>query len=226
MLTRDPRGYHTLELLDAFTPGDARERSDHARMLELLATTPHPFAREQFAPGHFTASALVISPDAAQVLLIHHPTLSLWLQPGGHIEPGDATLVDAARREVQEETGLMAADMGAGLRRHDEGPPSPRHDAGPALEPSPRQNAGPALELSPRRRPGPIFDIDIHQIPARGTAPAHLHFDLRFLAVVHGLPAPASQEGVEARWLTPAAAAALTTDESVRRMIRRAFGTA
>ncbi|MDZ7684252.1 MAG: hypothetical protein U5O39_03990 [Gammaproteobacteria bacterium] len=26
-----------------------------------------------------------------------------------------------------------------------------------------------------------IFDIDIHEIPARGDEPAHLHYDCRFL---------------------------------------------
>lgn len=184
VLTRDPRGYHALELLDAFAPSDTREQSDHARMLALLATTSDPFSRHQFDPGHFTASALVVSRDAGQVLLIHHPTLALWLQPGGHIEPGDSALVDAARREVREETGLTGDLDGA------------------------------------------LFDVDIHEIPARGIAPAHQHFDLRFLAVVPGLPAPSSDERVEARWLTPTAAAALTTDESVRRMLRRAFGAA
>ena len=26
-----------------------------------------------------------------------------------------------------------------------------------------------------------IFDVDVHLIPARGTSPAHLHYDIRFL---------------------------------------------
>ena len=181
VLTRDPRGYHVVEGLDAFAPVDARERAHHARMLALLATTDAPFMRDQFDPGHFTASALVISRDAGKVLLIHHPTLSLWLQPGGHVELGDATLVAAARREVREETGLEAT-------------------------------------IAPA-----CFDLDIHEIPARGAAPAHLHHDIRFLAIVDGLPTPASAERVEARWLTPRQAATLTTDESVRRMVRKAF---
>lgn len=29
-----------------------------------------------------------------------------------------------------------------------------------------------------------IFDLDVHQIPARGTEPAHFHYDLRFLFYV------------------------------------------
>jgi 8-oxo-dGTP pyrophosphatase MutT (NUDIX family) len=35
-----------------------------------------------------------------------HGRIGLWCQPGGHLEPGDATLAEAAAREVLEETGL------------------------------------------------------------------------------------------------------------------------
>lgn len=177
VLTGDARGWRTLELLDAYAPRDARERADKARMLELLATTPRPFDRHQFAPGHFTASAFVVSPSHDRVLLIEHPTLALWLQPGGHIEPEDTDPMSGARREVLEETGLLAAT-----------------------------------------RPT-LFDIDIHEIPSRASAPAHLHYDLRFVAEVDGLPEPGGAEGVACRWLTRAEALALTTDQSVRRMV-------
>lgn len=37
---------------------------------------------------------------------IHHVALGKWLTPGGHVEPEDAGLVDAARRELVEETGI------------------------------------------------------------------------------------------------------------------------
>ena len=182
VLTGDPRGMGTLELLDAFTPQDARDHQERARMLELLATTSHPFSREQFVPGHFTASALVVSRTHDRVLLIAHPTLHLWLQPGGHIELADHVPSAGAAREVLEETGLTAS-LSEGL-----------------------------------------FDVDIHEIPARRTAPPHQHFDLRFLATVVGLPAPGGGEGVHARWLDPNDALSVSTDASVHRMVRRAFG--
>ncbi len=62
-------------------------------------------------PGHFTASAFVLSPDRSDLVLIHHKKLGIWVQPGGHVEPSDADLIGAARREVLEEVGL--ADLEA-----------------------------------------------------------------------------------------------------------------
>ena len=72
--------------------------------------------RSRFAPGHFTASGFVASPDRLSLLLIHHPRHARWLQPGGHFEADDTTIEEAARREVQEETGIGQLDrVGSGL---------------------------------------------------------------------------------------------------------------
>lgn len=40
------------------------------------------------------------------MLVIWHRALASWLPPGGHLAPGDVSLVDAARRELAEETGV------------------------------------------------------------------------------------------------------------------------
>ncbi len=56
--------------------------------------------------GHITASALVIDPSRGRVLLTLHKKLRMWLQMGGHCEPEDATLADAALREAREESGI------------------------------------------------------------------------------------------------------------------------
>jgi len=75
-------------------------------MQDLASGHADPFRRDHFVPGHFTASAFVLSPARDALLLLHHAKLERWLQLGGHVEAGDATMLAAARREVLEETGL------------------------------------------------------------------------------------------------------------------------
>ena len=77
-------------------------------MVALAKSDRAAFSRDTYEPGHFTASAFVLSPDKKKLLLILHRKLHLWLQPGGHVEPTDRDLIEAARREVMEETGLRA----------------------------------------------------------------------------------------------------------------------
>ena len=81
-------------------------------ILLLLELTPAPFSRDQFTPGHITATGLVISPDAARVLLVHHRRLERWLLPGGHVEAEDRAIWETAAREVREETGVPLRDDG------------------------------------------------------------------------------------------------------------------
>ncbi|MGH3313857.1 MAG: NUDIX hydrolase [Streptomyces sp.] len=63
------------------------------------------------ADGHITASALVIDPAGGRVLLTLHRKLLRWLQMGGHCEPEDATLADAALREAGEESGISGLTL-------------------------------------------------------------------------------------------------------------------
>jgi 8-oxo-dGTP pyrophosphatase MutT (NUDIX family) len=53
-------------------------------------------------PGHLTTSAIVLSADHANVLLIDHVTIGRWLQPGGHYEPAEHFWQSAAREAIEE----------------------------------------------------------------------------------------------------------------------------
>lgn len=71
---------------------------------DFLAGHADAFERE-FAIGHFTGSAWLVSADGSRVLLTHHRKLGLWLQLGGHAD-GDTDLMHVALREAEEESGL------------------------------------------------------------------------------------------------------------------------
>ncbi|MFF5977332.1 NUDIX hydrolase [Streptomyces olindensis] len=81
--------------------------------------------------GHVTASALVIDPEGGRVLLTLHRKLRMWLQMGGHCEPGDASLAAAALREATEESGVSGLSLLPGgpvrLDRHPIPPPCHWH---------------------------------------------------------------------------------------------------
>jgi 8-oxo-dGTP pyrophosphatase MutT (NUDIX family) len=106
---------HLRDLLAAHEPVDAREAGYLQRMTELVASAGDPFARSHFVPGHFTASAFILSPDESQLLLIDHSKIKRWLQPGGHIDAEDADVFAAARREAEEEAGLTELQQIGGL---------------------------------------------------------------------------------------------------------------
>lgn len=111
------RAAHLAGLLQAHVPADEREQGFVARMMELLEhDSGDPFSRDHWAPGHFTASAFLLSPDGHDLLLIFHGKLERWLQPGGHVDPEDSDILAAALREVAEETGKTDVDVvGDGL---------------------------------------------------------------------------------------------------------------
>ncbi|BDC49970.1 NUDIX hydrolase [Bryobacterales bacterium F-183] len=90
------------------TDGEAMKSRD--LILSLLDGTPEPFARHQFAPGHITATGMVLHPDQDAVLTVHHKRLDRWLLPGGHVEAGDTDIFAAAAREVLEETAAPLVD--------------------------------------------------------------------------------------------------------------------
>jgi 8-oxo-dGTP pyrophosphatase MutT (NUDIX family) len=117
-----------------------------------------PITDRSAYPGHLTCSALVVD-DEGRTLRIWHNVFRKWLQPGGHLESTDASLVGAALRELAEETGvildvttLLGGDTG---------------------------DTGDTNDTSEWRHP---LDIDVHAIPANRhkRESKHYHFDLRY----------------------------------------------
>ncbi|WP_372412705.1 NUDIX hydrolase [Streptomyces luteireticuli] len=77
--------------------------------LRLLAQG-RDFASRRSFPMHVTVGALLVR-DGTEILLIEHLAYGITLQPGGHLEPTDTTLIDAAVRELTEETGIDSSKV-------------------------------------------------------------------------------------------------------------------
>lgn len=80
-------------------------------------------------PPLVECAGAVVRDDLGRILLVQRgraPSAGLWSLPGGRIEPGE-TAVDAAAREVREETGLevavgpllLSAELAGGYRVQD-----------------------------------------------------------------------------------------------------------
>jgi 8-oxo-dGTP pyrophosphatase MutT (NUDIX family) len=98
----DPMVRSLLGAVRVHRPGDAREVRSREEILESLLRLPRPFDRSADLT-HVTASAVVVGPRG--VLLHRHRRLHRWMQPGGHLDPGESPEM-AAVRETVEETGL------------------------------------------------------------------------------------------------------------------------
>lgn len=161
-------------------------------MLRLLGA-PGAFDRHH-RPGHFTASALVVSPDRRQVLVTHHRKLGQWLQLGGHCD-GDPDLLAVALRETAEESGLTDVRVLGGGRPYDldvhripgrpEMPAHVHHDVIFLMEADPAQQ----LTISSE-------SLHLAWVPVTD---ARLAGNRRLQRALRGLPGPAPRAAAAAR---------------------------
>jgi 8-oxo-dGTP pyrophosphatase MutT (NUDIX family) len=98
--------------LERHRPSDGVEARSLARTRQLLGWLARPLD-EDADPTHVTGSAIVLDADG-RVLLHRHKRLGRWLQPGGHLDPGELPW-EAAVRETREETGVPATHPPGGV---------------------------------------------------------------------------------------------------------------
>jgi 8-oxo-dGTP pyrophosphatase MutT (NUDIX family) len=94
-----------LRTLSTWSAPTAGQAAVQQRYTDYLTGHASGVFRED-RPHHLTASTLMLSADASAVLLTLHAKAQRWFQFGGHLEPGDASLLAAATREASEESGV------------------------------------------------------------------------------------------------------------------------
>lgn len=167
-MTPDERITATRALVAAYAPADARDAEARRRTLAALAgaADPHEALSD---PTHLTASAVVIGPRG--VLLHHHKRLARWLQPGGHVDPGEQP-AEAAQREAHEETGVPVAH-----------PPT-----GPQL-----------VDMDAHALPVPCGPWQRARAD-EATRVTCVHLDLRFVLHADATPRPPADESQDVAW--------------------------
>lgn len=164
--------HDALDTLRTWTAPDAEQERLCARYVAHLEEHPDGMLRS-CRPDHLTASTLVVSADRRHVLLTLHAKAERWFQLGGHCEPGDERLVDAATREAREESGLGDLVL-------DPVPVQLSEHAVPFCR-LPDHAAASAASAGPTR--------DVH------------HLDVRFLAIApDGAVPEVSEESLDVRW--------------------------
>ena len=109
-LAPEPDLAHARALLEAYASEDAAQRAFRDRMLAFVDEHPRDAHERTCAPGHLTASALVVDSGGERALLSLHAKLGIWVQLGGHCD-GDANLPACALREAWEESGVEGLEI-------------------------------------------------------------------------------------------------------------------
>lgn len=85
--------------------------ADRDAFVDFVSSRGDAALRRDGGAEHITASCVVFTPDLDRTLLCFHRKGRFWVQFGGHVETGDATVADAARREAREESGVDALSL-------------------------------------------------------------------------------------------------------------------
>lgn len=56
--------------------------------------------------GHLTVGAFLYCKEKDKFLVLYHNDLKMYLYPGGHVDKEDKSLLEAAKRELKEETAI------------------------------------------------------------------------------------------------------------------------
>ena len=93
----------TIETIERYFDYFPKDKEKLIILSEQICKENNIFNRKNFT-GHIVANSLIIHNN--KVLTIFHNLLKMYIQPGGHVDENDNSVLDAALREAEEETGI------------------------------------------------------------------------------------------------------------------------
>lgn len=92
------------ELIEKYVPFNEQEENDKEVILKAIDTFQDVLTRDNKFM-HFSASSVIVNKEKTKTLVVYHKIYNSWVYPGGHAD-GESNLLEVAKREAWEETGL------------------------------------------------------------------------------------------------------------------------
>ena len=99
--------FDLIKELEKYTPKDEMEIEDKKKILKFLKTNENCYSRTNLK-GHITAGAIIMH-ENGDLLINFHKILKKWVFFGGHCD-GETNILNVAKREVAEESGITEYD--------------------------------------------------------------------------------------------------------------------
>lgn len=93
-----------IEMIKNYNPICEQEVKDKEVFLKYISEFDNILTREN-EYAHFCSSALIVNKAKDKVLMVYHNIYKSWCWVGGHAD-GESDLIEQAKREINEETGI------------------------------------------------------------------------------------------------------------------------
>jgi len=94
-----------IQLIDEYLKIFPEEKNRQRKVIQYLKENSDITDWNNFN-GHIVVGGFIYAKKEKKFLVLYHKDLKMFLYPGGHIDNNDLNTLEAAKREIYEETGL------------------------------------------------------------------------------------------------------------------------